>query len=221
MITKGTKKGRPRRDLTHRIVETARSLFFARGIEPVTILEIASSLGTSKSAIYRHFPSKEAIVRAVVERIDSDLNEQVGAIVQGPGEFPEKLGKLVRFTARMLEQSGSAFLIDLQSHYRDAWNWYQSGRRERVERLYGQLLRQGQEESVLRRDISLPLLIEVYLALSGIAVNDVALPIAEKTGEDLYQVITSVFFDGTRHNSRQPRTAIQSRSEDSALKEEA
>ncbi len=49
------------------IVAAARRLFAQRGYDATTTREIAAEAGVSDALIYRHFPGKEALLRAVVD----------------------------------------------------------------------------------------------------------------------------------------------------------
>jgi AcrR family transcriptional regulator len=51
-----------------RILDAARELFTARGVEKVTIADIASAAGVSAPTLYAVFQSKTGILKAVVER---------------------------------------------------------------------------------------------------------------------------------------------------------
>ena len=49
-----------------RIVESAAQLMYVRGANAVTLDDVRTASGTSKSQLYHHFPDKEALVREVV-----------------------------------------------------------------------------------------------------------------------------------------------------------
>jgi AcrR family transcriptional regulator len=51
-----------------RILDAAKELFTARGLEKVTITDIASAAGVSAPTLYALFQSKTGILKAVVER---------------------------------------------------------------------------------------------------------------------------------------------------------
>ena len=55
-----------------RVLKTAARLFYARGTHAVGVNEIADEAGVSKLTLYRHFDSKEGLIRAFLE-VDSDL----------------------------------------------------------------------------------------------------------------------------------------------------
>jgi AcrR family transcriptional regulator len=51
-----------------RILETADSLFYLRGIRAVGVDTIAAEIGISKRTLYNHFPSKDALIAAYLAR---------------------------------------------------------------------------------------------------------------------------------------------------------
>src|ERR1700753_2014536 len=58
-----TARGAATRD---RIVQGAADLMYVKGVSATTLDDIREATGTSKSQLYRHFPDKEALVRAVI-----------------------------------------------------------------------------------------------------------------------------------------------------------
>lgn len=63
-----------------RVLDAAKQLFTARGVDKVTITEIASSAGVSAPTLYALFQSKTGILKAVVER--SFFNPRYAEIAQ-------------------------------------------------------------------------------------------------------------------------------------------
>lgn len=53
-------------DIKSRIVGAARALYFERGPDTVTMRAVAERVGVTATALYRHFPDKDAILREVV-----------------------------------------------------------------------------------------------------------------------------------------------------------
>jgi AcrR family transcriptional regulator len=54
--------------MKERILETADRLFYLQGIRAVGVDTIASEIGISKRTLYNHFPSKDALISAYLER---------------------------------------------------------------------------------------------------------------------------------------------------------
>jgi len=58
----------PKPDMKERILETADRLFYLDGIRAVGVDTIAAAIGISKRTLYNHFPSKDALITAYLER---------------------------------------------------------------------------------------------------------------------------------------------------------
>ncbi|SMD05507.1 TetR/AcrR family transcriptional regulator [Kibdelosporangium aridum] len=67
-------------DTKQRILDAARELFAAQGVQKTSLREIADRLGISKPALYYHFSSREDLVRTIV-----------GPVIDGGEEFIRKL----------------------------------------------------------------------------------------------------------------------------------
>lgn len=57
------------------IVDIIRNIISSKGIEHVTISEIAGKMGTTKGAIYRHFKNKRDILSLLIDNIEETLME--------------------------------------------------------------------------------------------------------------------------------------------------
>jgi AcrR family transcriptional regulator len=55
-------------DMKERILETADKLFYLQGIRAIGVDTISAEIGISKRTLYNHFPSKDALITAYLER---------------------------------------------------------------------------------------------------------------------------------------------------------
>jgi AcrR family transcriptional regulator len=58
----------PKPAMKERILETADRLFYLQGIRAIGVDTIAAEIGISKRTLYNHFPSKDALIAAYLER---------------------------------------------------------------------------------------------------------------------------------------------------------
>jgi AcrR family transcriptional regulator len=73
------------------ILAAAEKLFFERSFDGVGVDEIGKIAGTSGSAIYRHFPSKDAILAALFDKTLDTLLARIGEPEDDPQADLEKL----------------------------------------------------------------------------------------------------------------------------------
>lgn len=80
-----------------RILEAAVDLFGRRGFHAVGVDEIGAASGITGPGVYRHFPSKQALLVALFDRVCDRLLDGARAILDSCGHSGEALEALVRF----------------------------------------------------------------------------------------------------------------------------
>jgi AcrR family transcriptional regulator len=75
----------PARD---RILETAFRLFYARGIRAVGVDLIIAESGVAKATFYKHFPAKDELVLAYLDKVDEIWTGQLHAAAEAAGAEP-------------------------------------------------------------------------------------------------------------------------------------
>jgi AcrR family transcriptional regulator len=100
----------PTRD---RILESARALFEGGGLDALSLRKVASDVGLTPMAIYRHFADKEALVEALVLDALDRWAERVAAIrVEDPAAWLESAGdELLAFALEEPRRFEIAFLV--------------------------------------------------------------------------------------------------------------
>lgn len=76
------------------ILEAVRDLIFTEGFSNFTIREVASRVGISEAAIYRHFISKEEMMLALLEGMFAPWREAIGRLTAEKMSFGKKLEEL-------------------------------------------------------------------------------------------------------------------------------
>ena len=89
------------RDTKEKILEKALELFSQKGYEGTNINELMASVGLVKSAVYRHFESKEEIWDALLDRLIAYYEERFGSPENLP-PVPDSQEELLAMTMRMV-----------------------------------------------------------------------------------------------------------------------
>jgi AcrR family transcriptional regulator len=71
-----------------RILDTAFALFYARGIRAVGVDLIIAESGVAKATFYRHFPAKDDLVVAYLDKVDGVWSGQLHDAARAAGEDP-------------------------------------------------------------------------------------------------------------------------------------
>lgn len=103
------RRSREREATRGRILDVARELFVARGVEATTMRAIAERLRCTAPAIYHHFDDKQALLR---ELVTEDIGV-LGAAFQRLGGIADPVDRLVRLGGAYVR-----FGLDHPEHYR-------------------------------------------------------------------------------------------------------
>jgi AcrR family transcriptional regulator len=84
------------------ILDTAERLFAARGVDGIAVRDLAREMGITASSLYNHFPGKQALYDAVVERGVGPIVALVAESWQGEPLGPSQMQPTIaRLTAHL------------------------------------------------------------------------------------------------------------------------
>jgi TetR/AcrR family transcriptional regulator len=98
---RGSGTARAERRTPDRILDEALRAFGARGYEATSLDDLARNLGLTKQTILYWFPSKEALLAAVVDRVADEVTGRVGAALATAGPGFQRVEAVVRSGFRM------------------------------------------------------------------------------------------------------------------------
>ena len=100
----------PRQD---QILDRAMSLVRRGGLSALTTRRLAESVGFTEAALYRHFPSKQALILGMMDRLETMLLGPVRKIAEDTAlDVPARLQRIVHHhTAIVRENRGLPILL--------------------------------------------------------------------------------------------------------------
>ena len=143
----------------HAIANLAEAIFAERGYAGATIRVVAARAGCSVGQIYKLYPNKLELYRAILEGRMGKLAEVLDETMAEPTSVCERLDRIVRATLLFFQENSAFFRI--YSQEADLRLPPGSRRhRERIARLrqhgldrVAELIRAGQDNGELRRDL--------------------------------------------------------------------
>ncbi|WP_167149474.1 TetR/AcrR family transcriptional regulator [Actinomyces sp. ZJ308] len=82
---------RPAAQRREEILDAAHALFTTKGFQPTTMEDILKVVGIAKGTLYYHFPGKEQILKALVLRIVSQVEQRAREIASSSAPAMDKL----------------------------------------------------------------------------------------------------------------------------------
>ncbi len=146
MVSEPQTPRRERERLRHRreILDAARRVLSARGVEAFTIEHVAKEAEFAIGSIYRHFASKEELIDMIAADLSEPLFAEAEALAASDLPFEQQLERLVRATLATLADdlplirafgagSGSERLAPIRARYFEAFDAIvKNGQREGV-----------------------------------------------------------------------------------------
>lgn len=179
-----------------RIVDVSSRQFMENGISKVTLDEIATELGMSKKTMYKFFPSKEDLLRAIVHAMMNGVRLRVEAVVNSDKPFLEKAPQLLAVIGHQISTMSKQFLLDLQRFAPALWKEIDEFRRQRILTSVRKMFIQAQEEGVFRKDLDIELFILVFVSSVQNIVNPQTLSQNSFSAAGALRGIFMIIFEG-------------------------
>ncbi len=203
--TPGPRSAARRRSPARRILEAARVHFFKHGFRNVTMDDLAAELGVSKKTLYAHYPSKDALLEAVLDaKYESIRAALEQATAQRAPHFPEALHTLLSSLRGELDELQPAFLRDMRKAP-EIFRQLEQRRARLVRHHFGKLFRQGQRDGHVRRDLSARLMIETLLASIQAIMNPAKLTELKMAPRNAFAGLIDLLLHGAVVRRKGPR----------------
>lgn len=99
-------------DTSTAILDEAVPLFAARGYSAVSMRDIAAAVAITPAGLYHHYPNKQALYLAAMERVFADKARVITETVRSEGTARERLARFIeRFTRLMAEDPDFRMLL--------------------------------------------------------------------------------------------------------------
>jgi len=179
-----------------RIIETAEKIFITSGFSRVSMDELARELGMSKKTLYAHFDSKDALLKAVLERRVTRVNAELEFVIASKRTFTEKLHDIFDLLRKRLGEVSPVFVDDLRRSAPECFAIIEKARGEMIPRQFGKLFAEGVASGDLRPDLDLPLLQRVLVTLVQTIVRPETMAELQCGPNVLMSRILNLFFVG-------------------------
>ena len=103
-----TSRGRRRREA---VLDAAGALFLDRGFHGTSIDDIGERAGISGPGVYRHFPSKDAVLSAVTDRLWERLRPALAAVERASSPEEALAALLDAHVDMAIEEAGALVLL--------------------------------------------------------------------------------------------------------------
>jgi AcrR family transcriptional regulator len=179
-----------------RIIEAASDRFMESGPYKVTMDEIASDLRMSKKTVYKFFPSKEVLLKAIVRMMLKRVEIEVERIISSDRPFEEKLTTILAFVGKIMRRISRPFVSDIQRFAPGLWKEIDTFRREKIFTKVQQMFRQAKKEGVFRMDLDTDLFFLIFTTIVQGIMNPQIVSQHSFSMEEAFKGIFSILYEG-------------------------
>ena len=140
----------------HQIVEAARELIASGGVDALTIRGIASKVGVTEAAIYRHVSSKEEVILLLIQEVEESLFQAISRATRSDRHALERLEHMLQLHVSYVElRQGISFVVIAQAAQFEEPRVRSAGRRlvEKYLSLVSEIISQGIEREEIARTV--------------------------------------------------------------------
>jgi len=180
-----------------RIVSAARRYFFAHGFRNVTMDDLATDLGMSKKTLYATFPSKDALLEAVLKDKFRSVEADLQRLASDPSR--DALANLQRLLACLQHHTAEIqppFVRDVRRAAPEMFRVIEQRRRALIRRYFGKVFAEGRRRGIIRKDIRVDVMIEILVGATEALVNPQKLAELRLTPQQGYMDVISVVLTG-------------------------
>jgi AcrR family transcriptional regulator len=189
------RRGRPGHDIST-VLATSVEVFNERGFDGTSIEDLARRLGISKSAIYHHVESKDALLGLALDHALTGLEEVAEKVRSLNGPAIDRLQRLLRDSVALLVERLPYVTLLVRVRGNSDVERQALARRRRLDRLAAELVKEAVGDGDVRPDIDPAVTARLLFGM----VNSLTewLKPGRISAAELADVVAAVAFDGLR-----------------------
>lgn len=131
-----------------KIISLSEEKFFREGLHKTTMDEVAAELKMSKKTIYKFFPSKDDLIKAVSKHFLNSVKNRILPALNTDQNAIEKLQELMKILASVSLRISPKMLDDIRRHFPSIWNELDNFRTEMMFNNLTKIIDQGKSEGL-------------------------------------------------------------------------
>lgn len=132
-----------------KILNTASSIFFKKGFTKTPVDEIALALKMSKKTIYKHFPSKDSLITAVIMLFLKTHSINIKSIMDSDKNAVEKIFTMTNYIGNQILKINDKWFYDISEYSEDLWGAIEKFRFKVMNENIAHVLEQGIKEGLI------------------------------------------------------------------------
>lgn len=190
-------KEKLRQERAQLILDVTEKMLIEKGYHATSMDEVAAGAGVAKGTLYQHFPAKEELFLALIERKIALFEQFIAQVVTSPLQTQAKLERIVRYVYQ--ERHGQYMqLIQLLHHNMNLLEKKEQ-LQKRLEQCFLQVkivFEEGKAEGIFNPGISTGIMLVTFLSLLSLTQQEQLLAREQLPSEEFVVQLERAFFEG-------------------------
>jgi AcrR family transcriptional regulator len=187
---------RPRYDVST-VLEACVAVFNEQGYDGTSMEDLSRRLGISKSSIYHHIESKEAILGLALDRALAGLEEAAAGVRALDGPAVARLETLLQTSVQVLVDRLPYVTLLLRVRGNSDVERQAMGRRRQIDHLVAELVAEAMNDGDLRPDTDPAIVARLLFGMVN-SLTEWLRPRGGQPADELARTLTTLAFDGLR-----------------------
>ena len=198
-------KERQRQEREELILQVAEEVFTESGYE-ASMDEIATRVGIAKGTVYLHFPSKEDLVFAIIQRDIQQLMVKAEEIIRSDRSAQSKVEAILRYMYGGLFARRMRIIVSLMNsfdsprHFKEQGKQKLSGLWEHLANSISYVLDQGKAAGEFAQDIPTPIMLNAFFSCLSPQSYVQFVVEGKMTEDELASYLGRIYFQGITRN---------------------
>jgi AcrR family transcriptional regulator len=183
--------------IRQQILDATQRVVYSRGVSAVRMDELAQDLGMSKKTLYLYFRSKDELLDAMVDDRHTRHLAVFRAILEDESlSFIARLRSMMQTGMQASSELSAELLLDMRRHAPHLLARYERFRDEQVPYNFRNLLTEGQQLGLLRNDLRMEIVLDMFLSAITYSLTPNALRQKAYTLQEANDTFYALMFEG-------------------------
>lgn len=185
----------------HSLVSRIRDFVFRPDSLGVTVDELSVGMGVSKKTFYRFFPTREAILRSVINLQFRDITRHLDGILAEDKKFPEKMRGMFAYIVKKMGSLPVSFALEVRKREPALYRELLDRRRELLHHYFSRLLAEGRSCGALRPDLNEALAARILVTTLNEIVQPHVLQELDMGFGEAFSAIAKIILEGLQNHA--------------------
>ncbi|ANU13341.1 TetR/AcrR family transcriptional regulator [Planococcus halocryophilus] len=180
-----------------KILNGAQEMFMTRGFTNTSTAQLAKHIGMSKTTLYKHFPTKEALLEDALSYTLDDIEKQLSQMLEdSKPPILDKIHNFMQVIVTHVQQLKLDSISDIKHHAPHIYSMVTNRQDQIIDKYALKLFNDAVEHGVFRKDLDQQIAIDMIIQSVKVLGSPEYLQHSPHTFESIFQHVFKLVIEG-------------------------